>query len=249
MKRRAVRKPQTRQRLRILRVEREDVQVCICIGDEQREALRRRVRQELARQRLEAVPRAPKEDHLVRLLGVSREPHALEGVAHEQHARARQRLEERDVALHVHEGDGQQRAVLLEPAHHALLPLRHDQEALGAELRDGGYCAFDLVFHDEAEPAVGFGAGGLWHHGDDFEDADAAFCREVFAVEGGGADGDELFALVRRFGDFEGEGFDAEDYFLGIEDVRVDDGPGLLVDDFEDASFDVRFEGYVWRVG
>jgi hypothetical protein len=50
---------------------------------------------------------------------------------------------------------------------------------------------------------------------------------------------------VCRLRDLKIKGLDAQDYFLRVENVGVDDGPGLFVDDFEDSGFDVRLEGYI----
>ena len=80
--------------------------------------------------------------------GVSCEPDTLDGIAHETQACARQLLGHADVALHVHEGDRQEGAVFLQAAHHALLALGREQEALGTDGRNGGDGAFYLFFGD-----------------------------------------------------------------------------------------------------
>ena len=66
---------------------------------------------------------------------------------------------------------------------------------------------------------TGFRAVGLGHDGDDGEDEDVAERGEVRAAEEGGADADEVLALVRVLGDFEGDGADAGDDFGGGERV------------------------------
>lgn len=50
---------------------------------------------------------------------------------------------------------------------------------------------------------------GFRHDGDDGDDVDVAYGGEVGAAEQDGANADEILALVRVFGDFEGDGFDA----------------------------------------
>lgn len=63
---------------------------------------------------------------------------------------------------------------------------------------------------------------GLRDYVDDVEDEDAALSGEVFAAtDDGGANGDEGLAFVGVFGDFEGEGFDAHDYFGGGEEESL----------------------------
>ena len=67
----------------------------------------------------------------------------------------------------------------------------------------------------------GFGVLGLGDDGDDGEDEDVAERGEVLAAEEGGADADEVLALVGVFGDFEGEGLHAGYDFGGREGVAV----------------------------
>ena len=58
---------------------------------------------------------------------------------------------------------------------------------------------------------------GLRHDGDDSDDVDVAYGGKVWAAEQGGANADKILALVRVFGDFEGDGFDAGYDFGGGE--------------------------------
>ena len=92
------------------------------------------VGEEVGGEDLEAGGGLAEEHHLVGFLGVAGEPEALDGVGEEAEARAAELAHRRHVAVHVHEGDGQQGAVLLETADHALLALRHQHQALGADL-------------------------------------------------------------------------------------------------------------------
>ena len=123
------------------------------------------------------------------------------------------------MALHVQKRDGQQGPILLQSPDHALLALRHEQEPLGADPGEGGHGALDFFPRDELEGAARFGTVGFGHDGDDGEDVDVAQGRQVWAAEQGGADADEVLALVGVFRDFEGEGLDAGYDFGGGEGV------------------------------
>ena len=60
------------------------------------------------------------------------------------------------------------------------------------------------------------------HDGDDGENVDVAYRREVWATDQGGTDADEILALVGVFGDFEGEDLDAGDDLRGRKGVAGD---------------------------
>lgn len=141
----------------------------------------------------------------------------MERVGEEAEPRAGQAFRDADVALHVHEGDGEEGAVFFQAADHAFLALGGEQEALGADGGDGGHGAFDVFFGDELEFAVGGGEGGRRHHGDDVEDVDAAEGGEVLTADEGRADRDERAPFVAGFGDLQAHGFDAHDCFGGVE--------------------------------
>ena len=64
---------------------------------------------------------------------------------------------------------------------------------------------------------TGFRVVGFRHDGGDGDDVNVAGGGEVWAAEQGCADADEVLALVRVFGDFEGDGFDAGYDFGGGE--------------------------------
>ena len=78
---------------------------------------------------------------------------------------------------------------------------------------------------------VGFG-----HHVDDGEDVDVAQRGEILAAHQGGAHADEIGAVVRVFGDLEGDGFDGCDDFGGVgEGVCGCDAAGAAVEEGEGA--------------
>ena len=152
---------------------------------------------------------------------ISAKPYPFDRVPHQTQSRPRQLPHHADIALHVQKRHRQQRPVLLQSPHHALLALRRDQEALGADAGERRHGAFDFFFSDELEGRPGLRTLGLGHDGDDGEDEDVAQGGEVRAAEQGGADADEVLALVRVLGDFEGDGLDAGYYFGGGEGVAA----------------------------
>ena len=95
------------------------------------------------------------------------------------------------------------------------------------------------------QTTVSFWAVWFGNHSDNFEDADATFGGQVLALNRGGADRNELFALVCYFGDLEIKSFDAENGFLRIKHNCIYHGPRLLINNFENASFDMGLEGDV----
>lgn len=116
---------------RTLGIELQDVDVAVRVRGNDVQLLP--IRQEIRSQDLDVLRRFAENAQLVRILRVAREPDPLDRIAHHAQAGAFELLRGRDVALHVHEGDGQQRAVLLETSHHAFLALGGEEEALGAD--------------------------------------------------------------------------------------------------------------------
>ena len=151
---------------------------------------------------------------------IPHERNPLDRIPHQAQPRPFQLLGTANEALHIHKRHRQQRPIFLEPADHALLALRREQEPLVADLGKRSDGTLDLFLCDELELVASGGVVGLGDDVDDVEDVDAALRGEVFAADEGGADDDEVPAVLGIvFGGCERHDFDAEDGFGGFEVV------------------------------
>jgi len=121
------------------------------------------------------------------------------------------------VTLQVEERDGQQRAVLLEPAHHGLLALRREHEALRAHARERRHGAADLLACDLPQRARRRRQARLRHHAVHGKGVDAAVAGQVLAAQHAGPDDDRVCARVRVLGRLERDRGEAEERLGGVE--------------------------------
>lgn len=210
----------------------EDMDIAIGIDSHHGQVLA--VGQEIGRQQRQRPAALAEHLERVRLLGVAGEPQALEGVGDQAQAGARQLARRRHVAAHVEKGHGQQRAVLLEAAHHALLALRHQHEALGANLGQGrDAAARNLLLGQQLEPLVRLGLARLGDDGDNVVDLHAAARGQILAPCQGRAHRQEHPALLCLFGDFEVQRLHALNRLARLHVDGMDDGPRNGIDQSE----------------
>ena len=214
-----------------LRIKLQNVNMTIGIAGHDVQLLS--IRQEIRIQHLHPSGALAEQHHLVRLLRVACEPNTLEGVGHQAEACTGQLLDTRDVAVHIHKRHGQERAVFLETAHHALLALGDKHQTLGADLGEGRDCtARDVLLGNQLQLLARLGLARFGDDVGDVEDVDAASGGEVFTLGESGADGDELLALVGRLGHFQVECLDAEDSLAWLHFDGVDHGPSDTAEKF-----------------
>lgn len=152
---------------------------------------------------------------------VAHEPGPLCRIAHQKHTRSVKLLCHCHVTLHIHESNGQQRAVLLQASYHALLTLCHQQETLATNISNGCDRASDFFSGDELQLAVGFWATGLGNDVDDLKDVDTTPRRQVFTTNEAGTNGDQLLPFVRVLRYLEIQYFYGEDNFESLELLSV----------------------------
>lgn len=195
--------------MRTFGIELEDVEVAFCVRDDHVELFA--IGQEIGGHDFDVVRGFPEQAELVgfllfvqivsvhvflslslremamKMYHISRKPNPLHRIPHQAHPRSRQLLRHANKTLHIHERHRQQRPILLQSPDHTFLALRHEQEALRADTRNGGHGSFHFFFGNEFECAAGFRMRGFGHDGDYGEDVDVPGGGEVFTADEGGA--------------------------------------------------------------
>ena len=173
---------------------------------------------------------------------IASKPHAFDGISQDTQSGPSKLLRNADVTLHIYESDGQQRAVFLQTANHALLPVRRKQEALGAYLGDRSHGSFVPVSPQSLELPAGLGMLGLGHHGDDVQNVHGALGADVFSPRNCRSDCDHAAPSVRRLGRFHRQVLHAHHLLVVVQGKDVCFGPCRRVDQADDILVDLREE-------